>query len=159
MVPGVETVDLEAGRVRPAREVDAVRVAAIDRLTSANPRSVDYHAASCRGSRGEQVIVYDWRGDVVGFVVMSAVVDEGSIHNIAVHPGHRKLGIGSALMAAAVTAMRRDGLHRCLLEVRESNAAARALYRRLGFRVDGRRPNYYPNETGREDALLMSLVL
>lgn len=153
------SVDGEVGCVRSALEADAERLAAIDRLTSVNPRSVDYHAASCRGARAERVIVCERHGEILGFVVTSAVMDEGSIHNIAVHPDHRRRGIGSALMATALAAMRRKGLRLCLLEVRESNTAAHFLYRRLGFRIDGRRPNYYPAETGREDALLMSLAL
>jgi len=49
-----------------------------------------------------------------------------------------------------------------LLEVRESNAAARALYAAAGFAVDAERRDYYPprdGETSRESALLMSLNL
>jgi ribosomal-protein-alanine N-acetyltransferase len=43
-----------------------------------------------------------------------------------------------------------------MLEVRESNVAARALYENNGFVIDGVRPQYYKMQQGREDALLMS---
>ena len=148
-----------AGRVRSAVERDAARMSEIDHGTSPSPRSPDYHAASCRGRGGERVLVFDRDGEVLGFVVFSAVADEGSVHNIAVHPEQWGRGIGSALLDAALEDMRRQGLGCCLLEVRESSTAARALYASLGFLVDGRRGDYYRNDTGREDALLMSLSL
>jgi ribosomal-protein-alanine N-acetyltransferase len=54
---------------------------------------------------------------------------------------------------------KQQGVRRCLLEVRESNTAARGLYETLSFQLDGIRKNYYPTTTGREDALLMSRQL
>ena len=51
------------------------------------------------------------------------------------------------------------GVQRCLLEVRETNLAARALYAKLDFQLDGQRKNYYPAQNGRENALLMSRQL
>jgi len=62
-------------------------------------------------------------------------------------------------MQGAFELLGKSGAKRCLLEVRASNAAARGLYRSLGFQVDGVRKNYYPAATGREDALLMSREL
>lgn len=56
-------------------------------------------------------------------------------------------------MRAAVAEER--GIRRVLLEVRPSNAQARAFYAALGFHETGRRPRYY----GDEDALLMTLDL
>ena len=51
---------------------------------------------------------------------------------------------------------RTEGAQQAYLEVRASNHAAIALYTRLGFRVCGRRPNYYRDPE--EDAVLV-LVL
>jgi ribosomal protein S18 acetylase RimI-like enzyme len=51
------------------------------------------------------------------------------------------------------------GGRRLLLEVRNSNNAAIALYRKFGFSDDGVRREYYPAADGREDALLMSMQL
>ena len=147
------------GVVRPATEADAAALAEIDAETSSNPRTVAYHAGSCGGRGGERVLVCEQDGNLAGFVVFSAVADEGSIYTVAVRPALQARGIGRALMRGALDTMRRDGLRRCLLDVRESNRAARALYKSLGFVEDGRRRDYYRGAEGREDALLMSLGL
>ena len=62
----------------------------------------------------------------------------------------RRRGIGRALLAAALA--RAPAARVAHLEVRASNAAAIALYERLGFVAVGRRPRYYE---GREDAVSM----
>jgi ribosomal-protein-alanine N-acetyltransferase len=67
--------------------------------------------------------------------------------------------VGQKLLDAALVQMHATGASCCLLEVRQSNMAARTLYERSGFRLDGIRKNYYPASTGREDALLMSRKL
>ena len=71
---------------------------------------------------------------------------EREILNVAVHPDFRRLRIATELLRAEIA--RPPGAH--FLEVRESNAAARQLYERLGFQVVGSRPGYYENppETG-----------
>ncbi len=94
-----------------------------------------------------------------GFLVYACIADEGSINHVAVEPAREGRGVGRALVLAAMEIMRDERMRVCLLEVRESNAAARGLYRSLGFRVDGRRRGYYPAAGGREDALLMSRPL
>jgi ribosomal-protein-alanine N-acetyltransferase len=62
-------------------------------------------------------------------------------------------------LGAALRQSRGEGATHCYLEVRASNGAARGLYEKLGFLVDGVRKNYYTTPAGREDALLMSLPL
>ena len=56
-----------------------------------------------------------------------------NIHDLAVLPQHRGKGAGRALLQAAEDHARREGCCRVTLEVLESNAGARALYRRFGF--------------------------
>ena len=51
------------------------------------------------------------------------------------------------------------GARNLFLEVRPSNEAAQALYRRFGFRKVAVRRDYYPARTGREDALVLTLPL
>lgn len=105
-------------------------------------------------------LVAECGGEVCGFVVYSQVLDEGSIINIAVAPACQGRGYGRRALAHALVLMGESGVSRCLLEVRESNHAARALYESEGFTLDGRRPAYYSTEQGaREDALLMSKQL
>ena len=73
--------------------------------------------------------------------------------NVAVSPAYRRRGIARELIQALLRELARQGSHRLTLEVRASNAPARALYESLSFAQVGRRPNYYRNP--KEDALIL----
>jgi ribosomal-protein-alanine N-acetyltransferase len=91
---------------------------------------------------------------VLGYAGLETVLDEGYITNIAVRPDARRQGVASALLGVF---LRFSGAHKLsflTLEVRESNAAAIALYAGHGFSAVGRRKNYYDDP--REDAVLMT---
>ena len=90
------------------------------------------------------------------FVVARCAADEVEILLVAVAKDARRRGVGSALVAAALTDSARAGAVAAHLEVRASNAAAIALYKQFGFVAGGRRPRYYD---ATEDAVLMSRVL
>ena len=77
--------------------------------------------------------------------------------NIAVHPERQGYGIGRALMQHLIALANESGAS-IWLEVRRSNRPARGLYSSLGFSEVGCRPNYYPLEDGREDAIVMHKV-
>ena len=94
---------------------------------------------------------------VVGFIVFWLVHDEVHVLNIATALESRRRGVGRALMDEAAAAGRRRGAILATLEVRRSNEAALALYRALGYRQAGVRPNYYAEE--KEDAIVMLLDL
>ena len=93
-------------------------------------------------------------GDMLGYIGMMAVLDEGYISNVAAAPSARRRGIGRALLKEMLRRAETRRLAFVTLEVRESNEGAIALYAREGFSVVGRRRNYY--EHPREDALLMT---
>lgn len=65
--------------------------------------------------------------------------------------------MATRLLRASFDAL--DGVGKVTLEVRAGNAAARALYERMGFQTVGHRAEYYSTNQGREDALLMSMSL
>lgn len=94
---------------------------------------------------------------VIGYVGMMYVLDEGYISNIAVRPDYRRRGVADALLSALEQRARALMLSFLTLEVRAHNAPAIALYGKHGYRVAGRRKNYYEKPT--EDALLMTLNL
>jgi ribosomal-protein-alanine N-acetyltransferase len=144
-----------------AQPGDAGSLATLDALVSINPWHARQFARVCSSAKPKQdhALVSGSRDRLDGFVVFSQVLDEASIHNIAVHPSRQREGLGRELLAAALQRMQRAGVRRCLLEVRVSNAAARRLYESSGFTLDCVRKNYYPTANGREDALLMSLEL
>jgi ribosomal-protein-alanine N-acetyltransferase len=90
---------------------------------------------------------------VAGFCAFWLVFDEIHINNVALRPGLRGRGLGTALMHHVFGEGRRLGATRATLEVRASNVAARRLYERLGFYLSGTRRNYYTNPV--EDALIL----
>ena len=92
-----------------------------------------------------------------GFVVARLTEGECELENIAVNPGEARQGIGSSLLQELLNSARARGIHRVLLEVRESNFAARGLYEKLGFSCGGERSAYYRNPI--EKAILYSLGL
>lgn len=94
-------------------------------------------------------------GAVLGYAVLSVVLDEGNLDNIAVAPDCRRRGVADALLGA-ITGFGREHLSVLMLEVRASNAPAIALYEKHGFVAVGRRKNYY--DAPREDAVLMNLT-
>ena len=93
-------------------------------------------------------------GAVAGYLVLSSVLDEGNIDNVAVAPEYRRRGIADALVADAVRRAKEAELAFLTREVRASNDPAIRLYEKHGFREVGRRRNYY--EKPREDAILMT---
>jgi ribosomal-protein-alanine N-acetyltransferase len=94
---------------------------------------------------------------VLGFVIFWLVHDEVHVLNLAAHPSIRRSGIGRRLMWEVLEQGRHHGATLATLEVRRSNVAAMSLYKGLGFRAIGVRPNYYVDEG--EDAVVMTLDL
>ena len=92
-------------------------------------------------------------GEIFGQIGVRHVLGELHITTLAVRPERRRQGHARTLIDAALAAF--PEARRVHLEVRPSNAAARALYEALGFATTGLRRRYY----GDEDALLMTLNL
>lgn len=93
-------------------------------------------------------------GDVLGYVGMMFVLDEGYISNVAVAPAYRRQGVADALISALMTRAEELNLAFVTLEVRAGNEPAKALYAKHGFVPVGRRKNYY--DLPKEDAILMT---
>ena len=89
---------------------------------------------------------------VIAYICSRIIGCEMSILRIAVSPEWRILGIASWLLDKCFKMTRDKGVTSVLLEVRDSNRAAIALYNKSGFTQIGKRRNYY-SETG-EDALI-----
>lgn len=90
-------------------------------------------------------------GELVGYAGSMQVGEEAHITTVVVDPDHRGGGIGTRLLLDLVTSAVEKGAHSLTLEVRASNAAAQALYRRFGMAPVGVRKRYYLDE----DALIM----
>lgn len=114
----------------------------------------------------EGFIVAEREGEVIGYVMCRIefglsnfgfnLARKGHIISIAVMEGHRRRGLGRALMEEAMKAMKARGCDEAFLEVRVSNTPAIDLYRKLGFVEVRKIPFYYSDG---EAALLMAKKL
>lgn len=93
--------------------------------------------------------------DLVGYFVAMHGVDELHLLNLTVAPRWHGQGHGMALLERVLALARARASAAVWLEVRASNARARALYARRGFAEVGLRRGYYPAAAGREDAVVM----
>jgi ribosomal-protein-alanine N-acetyltransferase len=101
------------------------------------------------------VFVARLSGEVIGFSIFWAVVDEAHILSFAVHPDYRRRGIGRTMMEGVLDAAKRLGLRTATLEVRVSNTSAIRLYEKMGFRIAAIRRAFYQDNN--EDAYVMWL--
>ncbi len=133
-------------------------VAQLELLCFAEPWSEHSLQMLCK-QNGKGVVVLPEHGgeSALAYGGMTYALDEASITNIAVHPDHRRRGLGRAVTEALIQQAEQLAVRSIFLEVRPSNTAAIALYHSLGFEDIGSRPNFYRFPT--EDALLMQLVL
>jgi len=98
--------------------------------------------------RGEQPVAAIW---------YQCTAEQAEMIDLRVLDAERRQGFGRQLLWASLTVL--EGIKTVDLEVRVSNASARALYESLGCREAGTRSDYYATAAGREDAVLMSLSL
>ncbi len=142
-------------QIRPAKIGDLSEVAAIEQTVFSDPWS----PGMLRRAFEDQLalVAVDEDGAVVGYLLASAIGDEGEILNLAVHPAYRRRGLGARLTTEGLDLLRFRGVRQVFLEVRESNAGARRLYQSLEFEPVARRRWYYRNP--REDALILTRAL
>ncbi len=99
-------------------------------------------------------------GELIGYFVAMPGFEEMHLLNLTVASRHEGLGHARRLLAELYALSASFAATALWLEVRESNARARALYAREGFTEAGRRRDYYPAPAGqREDAILMTRTL
>lgn len=149
--------------IRPAGETDLPDVVRIERDSFADPWSAESFLSTLELDRMRFFVAEERQegagepqtGDsaLVGYVIALVVSDEAEIADLAVAVGARRRGIGGLLLDHVAAEVAQQGVHTLYLEVRESNAAARALYRSRSFLQVGRRRGYYRQPP--EDALLL----
>lgn len=101
--------------------------------------SEDYLA---RAIKGELPTIEVWVDEHV-YAVVSVTFEVAEVQRIGVAAEARRGGRASAFLRELALDLARRDVERIVLEVRESNEAARELYRGLGFRDLDRRPRYY----------------
>lgn len=129
---------------------DAAALAEIECLCFSQPWS---EAAVAESMGVGDVFLGAFEEKLIGFVGMRAFDDSGEIGNVAVHPDHRRRGIAKALLSALHNYATNSGVAEIVLQVRQSNESAKALYEACGYSVCGVRKNLY--ERPREDGIVM----
>lgn len=148
--------------IRPMQASDVDRVLEIAKsLTQAPrwPREMYETAVRPGGAPRRLALVAEEpeSATVIGFAMASMVLPEAELETIGVSSESQRRGVGRRLLEEIGRILAGAGVTKVILEVRESNSAARRLYRAAGFDETGNRPSYYIDP--KEDALIMSRML
>jgi ribosomal protein S18 acetylase RimI-like enzyme len=148
-MPAETALDDRVFRAGSVRDTEAIRAL----LREANLSMAAPAGLVPPGGAPTKSAVCEQAGRILGVLEWRDLGEEMEILELAVDSRFRRRGHASFLLASF---LRQAGgaKHPVHLEVRESNAAAIALYLRFGFEVKGRRPGYYRHPE--EDALLLS---
>ena len=145
--------------IRQMTVADMPAVMALEKQAFKNPWSAELLQRELQHEWSTILLVEEERKEggplLLGLAIFWIVHDEVHVLNVATAPEHRRRGVARAVMDEVLA---RGKARRCTLatlEVRRSNEAALQLYRSLGFRPVGIRPNYYVDEG--EDAIVMVL--
>lgn len=130
------------------------QVAEIEKICFSDPWSRRMLSEHLENECAATLVALGKDGTILGYAGVLVVIDEGYVTNIAVRPEYRRQGVASALLDVFTRFARGRGLAFLTLEVRSSNAAARALYAKHGYVQAGVRKNYY--EHPRENAIIMT---
>ena len=133
-----------------AQELDAV--SALESAVFSTPWTREEFAAELTSEFAFYFTAHE-DGVFLGYVGCRMICGAGDITTTAVMPAARRRGVGRALFQALFAALAHAGCASLFLEVRASNAPARALYHSLGFEEISVRRDYY--DRPREDAVIM----
>ena len=146
--------------VRPASPADVPALLALEKSSpsAAHWSESAYHAMfDPKAPERIALVLQDRNQQLRGFVVAGITGSECELENIVVQESSRRQGFGRMLLHGVIANATLRRLTRILLEVRESNHAARLFYENFGFEVTGQRRSYYANPP--EDAIIYQLTL
>ncbi len=157
---------LQTFRLRKFKPDDLQAVMQINRETLPENYS-DYFFMDLYERFPETFIVAELDGKVAGYIMcrvevglsnfgLGGLIRKGHVVSIAVLPRARRKGIAQALINSALEGMQYYKAKQCYLEVRVTNDAGIALYKKLGFEVSRTIHGYYSDG---EDAYVMSKKL
>ena len=131
------------------------QVAEIEQICFSDPWSRRMLSEHLENECAATLVAISSDGSVLGYAGLLVVLDEGYITNVAVRPEYRRQGIAGELLSVFRRFAEGNNMAFMTLEVRESNASARALYTKHGFAEVGVRKNYYDHP--KENAIIMTL--
>ncbi len=96
---------------------------------------------------------------IIGYGIMMLAPGEAHILNVCIDPDYQRKGLGRYLLRHLIEKSDKTDIDMVMLEVRRSNVQAKQLYLSEGFHELGVRKAYYPDEDGREDAIILAKYL
>jgi len=138
---------------RKATIEDVDQIWEVEKLSFHSPWSKQAFFNELTTNQYAHYYVIEYERSVGGYAGMWLLFDEGHITNVAIRPELRGMKLGELMMRQLMIAAKAMGASSMTLEVRVSNNVAIALYKKLGFREEGIRKNYYADTL--EDAMIM----
>lgn len=142
--------------LRRATLSDAVAIAALEQQVFGQEAWSGSSLVAELSGHDRFAVVATENEEVTGYAITLRAADVVDLLRLGVSPGHRRRGLATALLAAAVARARADGADRLLLEVGARNYAALAFYAREGLVEIDRRANYYRDGS---DAVVLEWTL
>ncbi len=143
----------EGYTIRDMRRADIDSVAEIEELVFSDPWPKSAFREFLSTDNRINLVLLHAAETVIGYVFAQVCADELQIQNIAVSPAYRRRGFGRRLLLHAEELGMARGALCAVLDVRSENGAALGLYQGLGYRMIGRRKNYYKRPA--DDALVL----
>ena len=150
-------LEMQDGVLRPMREHDLTRVAAIEAQAYEFPWTLGIFADCLRAGYCCWSLTVHER--LLGYGIMAVALDEAHILNLCIEPAQQRQGHAQRLLHHLLELAELRYATMVFLEVRPTNLAARALYARNGFQQLAVRRGYYPANPGREDAWVLGKTL
>ena len=144
-------------QLRPMQMDDLDTIMQIEPTIYSHPWTRGNFSDSLNSGYSAWVLEQD-RG-VIGYALLMMILDEAHLLNLSIAKHQQKQGLGRYLLEHMLKIAKAHKAANLFLEVRPSNVTAIALYENMGFSEMAVRRGYYPAHNGREDAILMGLVL
>jgi len=157
-LPRPAGIDASSVVVRPLSVADVPAVARLEREIFSDPWTEEAFRREARTPHGFSLVAeVPETGAIVAYMIAWLVADEAHLGNLAVSPEARRAGLAQCLLDRLHAAAESRRARLVTLEVRRSNAVARALYLKNGYYAVMVRKAYYTDN--REDALVMVKAL
>ena len=121
--------DLARLNYEPMQQADIDEVLTLEQLVYSHPWSRANFVDSL-ASGYQAWLLRDQTGELLGYFLLMAIVDEAHLLNVAVAASQQGRGLGRFLLNQAVACARGLGMESVLLEVRPSNTRALEIYER-----------------------------
>ncbi|MBS1960175.1 MAG: ribosomal protein S18-alanine N-acetyltransferase [Bdellovibrionales bacterium] len=147
---------MKAVSARPAVDEDLEQILAIEAQCYPEPWTEGHFHHEMQKAFSRMMVITDDDTDsvILGYIIFWVQAEGVSLHNIAVDPKWRGMGVAKKLMHIMINEAVRDEIPKISLEVRQSNKAAITLYKAMGFKKTHERPKFYNNG---ETAFVMEL--